>query len=271
MATPPPGPGRGRRRHRRGGRARRRRHAERGGQRPGRHATPRSACCPAGRPTCSPAPSAWPTTRSRPTGQLLGALERELVPAHRARLGERPLLPLPRRHGLRRRGGRSRSSARGALKRYAGHPLFVYAALRHLAAPLRPQPARASRCTHADGALVDDGYFCLCLNTNPYTYLGNRPLNVAPDADLDAGLVDGDVPHPRASCRLARRSSASALGTGSWLRRAPQDRLPHRPRRRSPSRATARSRTRSTATTWARPSTSSSATSPTRSIASCQP
>ena len=29
----------------------------------------------------------------------------------------------------------------------------------------------------------------ICLNSNPYTYLGNVPLNLAPDADLDRGLV----------------------------------------------------------------------------------
>ena len=27
------------------------------------------------------------------------------------------------------------------------------------------------------------------LNTNPYTYLGNRPLDLSPDASLDRGLV----------------------------------------------------------------------------------
>jgi diacylglycerol kinase family enzyme len=29
----------------------------------------------------------------------------------------------------------------------------------------------------------------ICMNSNPYTYLGNIPLNLAPDADLDRGLV----------------------------------------------------------------------------------
>lgn len=33
------------------------------------------------------------------------------------------------------------------------------------------------------------GQMALCLNTSPYTYLGNRPLNIAPDASLDAELV----------------------------------------------------------------------------------
>ena len=36
---------------------------------------------------------------------------------------------------------------------------------------------------------MDDAYFAICFNTRPYTYLGNRPLDVAPDASLDRGLV----------------------------------------------------------------------------------
>ena len=42
---------------------------------------------------------------------------------------------------------------------------------------------------HADGTVVDDGYLAICLNTNPYTYLGNRPLNLAEEATLDRGLA----------------------------------------------------------------------------------
>ena len=34
-----------------------------------------------------------------------------------------------------------------------------------------------------------DGYFTVVLNTNPYTYLGNRPLDLSPAATLDRGLV----------------------------------------------------------------------------------
>ncbi len=77
---------------------------------------------------------------------------------------------------------------RGQLKRYASHPLFVYAAvdtwLRHYD---RRKPAFSVR--HADGTVVPDGKFAICLNTNPYTYLGSRPLDLAPEATLDRGLV----------------------------------------------------------------------------------
>jgi diacylglycerol kinase family enzyme len=77
---------------------------------------------------------------------------------------------------------------RASLKRYAGHPLFVYAAfstwLRHYD---RSRPRFAVH--HADGTVIDDAYLAICLNTNPYTYLGNLPLNLAPGTDLDSGLA----------------------------------------------------------------------------------
>jgi diacylglycerol kinase family enzyme len=148
-------------------------------------------------------------------GQLLGALERDSC----------------RRIGLGSVNGRyflfhvgmgfdaavvAQVERRAALKRYAGHPLFVYAGfttwLRHY------DRARPRLAVHTpDGALVDDGYLCLCFNSNPYTYLGTRPLNVAPDADLERGLVAVTFRSLDAMHLLAL--VASALGTGSWLRR----------------------------------------------------
>lgn len=77
---------------------------------------------------------------------------------------------------------------RGQLKRYAGHPLFVYAAidtwLRHYD---RRHPHFVVQ--HDDGTLIEDGYFGICFNTDPYTYLGTRPLSLAPDATLDTALT----------------------------------------------------------------------------------
>jgi diacylglycerol kinase family enzyme len=77
---------------------------------------------------------------------------------------------------------------RGSLKRYAGHPLFVYSGfatwIRHYD---RTRPRFAVH--HADGTVIDDGYLTICLNTNPYTYLGNLPLSLAEEATLDRGLA----------------------------------------------------------------------------------
>lgn len=106
---------------------------------------------------------------------------------------------------------------RSGLKRYAGHPLFVYAAfdtwLRHYD---RSRPRFAVH--HTDGAEVDDGYLTIVMNTSPYTFLGNRPLDLAPEATLDRGLASVTL----RTMRFDRTMGiiASALGRGSLLRRS---------------------------------------------------
>lgn len=75
-----------------------------------------------------------------------------------------------------------------SLKRWLGHPLFISAALttwmrgydRH-----RPHFSLDA----APDQHIDDGYFSIVLNTNPYTYLGNRPLDLSPAATLDRRFV----------------------------------------------------------------------------------
>lgn len=107
---------------------------------------------------------------------------------------------------------------RAGLKRYAGHPLFVYAAfatwIRHYE---RDRPRFAVH--HEDGTVIDDGYFGLCLNTNPYTYLGNRPFNVAPEATLDRALAL--VTLRTLSFATTMALVGSALGSGKFLRSHP--------------------------------------------------
>ena len=77
---------------------------------------------------------------------------------------------------------------RASMKRWLGHPLFIYAAARTWAVNYdRKQPHFTVACGAA--APVDDGFFTIVLNTNPYTYLGNRPLDLSPAATFDRGLV----------------------------------------------------------------------------------
>lgn len=76
---------------------------------------------------------------------------------------------------------------RASLKRWLGHPLFISAGLTTwLRGYDRTRPH--FRVTTPEGVL-DDGFFTIVLNTNPYTYLGNRPLDLSPAATLDRGLV----------------------------------------------------------------------------------
>jgi diacylglycerol kinase family enzyme len=75
---------------------------------------------------------------------------------------------------------------RASLKRWLGHPLFISAGLTTWARGYdRATPH--FRVTTGRGCV--DGYFSIVLNTNPYTYLGNRPLDLSPSATLDRGLV----------------------------------------------------------------------------------
>jgi diacylglycerol kinase family enzyme len=80
---------------------------------------------------------------------------------------------------------------RGSLKRFAGHPLFLYASmmtwLRHYDHTEPHFDLLIDEGSEA-GRVITDAYFALCLKTNPYTFLGNRPLNVAPEADLDSAF-----------------------------------------------------------------------------------
>ena len=77
---------------------------------------------------------------------------------------------------------------RSELKRWAGHPLFLWAAVttwfRHYD---HDRPRFSVRI--AEAPVVDDGYFAICLNTNPYTFLGNRAVSLAPETTLDNGLA----------------------------------------------------------------------------------
>ena len=77
---------------------------------------------------------------------------------------------------------------RASLKRWLGHPLFISAGFTTW---LRGYDRRHPHFSldAGDGRVVDDGYFSIVLNTNPYTYLGNRPLDLSPAATLDRGLV----------------------------------------------------------------------------------
>jgi diacylglycerol kinase family enzyme len=75
---------------------------------------------------------------------------------------------------------------RAGLKRWAGHPLFVWAAI---SVGLRQYDRRHPHFRVQAGGLPREAFLTLVLNTDPYTYLGNRPLSLSPDATLDRGLV----------------------------------------------------------------------------------
>jgi diacylglycerol kinase family enzyme len=104
---------------------------------------------------------------------------------------------------------------RAGLKRYAGHPLFVYSAFATWFRHYDHQEPRFA-VQHANGDVIDDGYFTIVMNTHPYTYLGSRPLDVAPEVHLGTGLAATTMRTMRFDRTL--RIIGSALGNGKQLR-----------------------------------------------------
>jgi diacylglycerol kinase family enzyme len=99
---------------------------------------------------------------------------------------------------------------RAQLKRWLGHPLFIYASLKTWSVGYERR--RPHFAVHGADFDVADGYFTIVLNTNPYTYLGNLPLDLSPAATLDRGLVAVTFRTMRATAILG--SLAGALRGG---------------------------------------------------------
>lgn len=82
---------------------------------------------------------------------------------------------------------------RASIKRWLGHPLFMYAGLSTwINGYDRTQPhfaLHACETEHRPSLHCEDGFFSMVLNTNPYTYLGNRPLDLSASATLENRLV----------------------------------------------------------------------------------
>ena len=73
-------------------------------------------------------------------------------------------------------------------KRRIGHGLFVYAGLRTFFGGYdRRRPHFSVRFD--DGEQIDDGYFSVVMNSDPYTYVGRRPFTIAPSTTLDGPLT----------------------------------------------------------------------------------
>ena len=76
---------------------------------------------------------------------------------------------------------------RGPWKRWAGHPLFVYATIATWFAVDKRQ--RPLRVLGPRGDELGRGSFTIVMNANPYTVLGNRAFEVLPDLTLQDPLA----------------------------------------------------------------------------------
>ena len=106
----------------------------------------------------------------------------------------------------------------GKLKRHLGQGAFVYAAVATWFGQADRSTPRFS-VTVPGEPTVHEGSFALCLNTNPYTFLGRRPLNVAPEAGHGRALAVAVVHDLRLG--TIGRAFRSALGDGTDLGRQP--------------------------------------------------
>jgi diacylglycerol kinase family enzyme len=97
------------------------------------------------------------------------------------------------------------------LKRVAGQALFAFAAVdTWLRRYDRDRPHFAVHLP--DGTVVEHGYYTIVLNSDPYTYLGSRPLRVSPDAGLARPLAALTL-QSLAFGSLARVATAALAGS----------------------------------------------------------
>jgi diacylglycerol kinase family enzyme len=104
------------------------------------------------------------------------------------------------------------------IKRYAGHPLFVAASFDTW---LRTYDHSHGRfvVTLDSGEVIEGGTLAIVSKTSPYTYLGHRPLVVAPEAGLDTPLSVTVLKVKRAGSMLSL--GAAALLSPAMLHRHP--------------------------------------------------
>jgi diacylglycerol kinase family enzyme len=105
-----------------------------------------------------------------------------------------------------------------SIKRYAAHPLFVVASFDTW---LRTYDHSHGRFTVAlgSGEVIEGGTLAIVSKTSPYTYLGKRPLVVAPAAGLDSPLGVTVVTARRAPSMLTL--AAAAMLSPDMLHRHP--------------------------------------------------
>ena len=107
-----------------------------------------------------------------------------------------------------------RMEARSYLKRHFAHPAFALATvdtwLRHYD---RRQAIRLAIDAHEE--VVATGPYAVISNSDPYTYVGHRPMTIAPGAALDDALAVTVLTTLSAS--LLVRTAASSVGRATYL------------------------------------------------------
>jgi diacylglycerol kinase family enzyme len=76
---------------------------------------------------------------------------------------------------------------RASLKRIVGQPLFAFSAMQAWYATYNRKYPHFN--VEIDGRKIPNGYFTIVLNSNPYTYIGKKAVNLSAAASLDKKLV----------------------------------------------------------------------------------
>ena len=118
---------------------------------------------------------------------------------------------------------------RSELKRYAGHPLFVASAFLtwfrhydHSRPRFSIEIPGVRGVPDGDGEMIPGCYFAIVSKTSPYTFLGPRPVVVAPEAGLDSPLSLTAFRTLRFTPVMGAVVSAVTSTSGAGLRRNPR-------------------------------------------------
>jgi diacylglycerol kinase family enzyme len=104
----------------------------------------------------------------------------------------------------------------GELKRYASHPIYVLAAFETWFRHYDHSHPRFDLVV-GDDDRIEGCYFAIVSKTSPYTFLGPRPLHVAPKASIDSRL--SVTAFQRFDQLTLMGGAASAMASGKFLRR----------------------------------------------------
>lgn len=104
----------------------------------------------------------------------------------------------------------------GELKRFAPHPMYVAAAFATWFRKYDRSRPRF-RVELPDGEVIERGYFAVVSKTSPYTFLGSRPIHLAPSAGLHTPL--SLTMFQRLDALTLLGGAASAIGEGRFLHR----------------------------------------------------
>ncbi len=109
---------------------------------------------------------------------------------------------------------------RASMKRFAGHQFFAWKALLTWSKyATSGKPRFSVRYLDRPSARSINGYFTICMNTDPYTFFLDRPLNLAPGFGFDNSLAVITVKKLKGPS--FPMMIASTLMGGSYLRRHP--------------------------------------------------